>query len=144
VPSTHAHEQARLTSQGATMPIAVSRPIRRLLVIVFIGGTLGGLLLHIFAPQLDALVKVLQIIGPIAGALLFGWGWPQLDPANLDERQLQVRSDVYLRSFLAIAAVVVVLPVLMTILFLVAEPTARDVIATLFASLQRPAVFLWS
>lgn len=123
---------------------SVSRPVRRLLGIAFIGGTLGGLLLRTFAPQLDVLATVLQIIGPVSGAFLFGWGWPQLDPSGLDERQQQVRYDVYLRSFLAISAVIVLLPLLMTIVFFVSEPLARDLIATLFASLQRPADFLWA
>ena len=126
------------------MTFSVSRPVRRLVVIAFVGGTLGGLLLRTFAPQLDVLATVLQVIGPVSGAFLFGWGWPQLDPSDLDERQQQVRYDVYLRSFLAISAVVVLLPLLMTIVFFVSEPLDREVIAALFASLQRPADFLWA
>lgn len=125
-----------------TSVLHVPHALRRLLVIAFIGGTLGGLLLHVFAPQLDPLAKALQIIGPLCGAFLFGWGWPQLNPANLDERQQQVRLDVYLRSYLLIAVVVIVAPLLLAALFLVSESTARGVIATLFASLQSPMDFV--
>ncbi len=126
------------------MSPVVPRNLRRLLVVAFIGGTLGGLLVRTFFPQLDALTKVLQIIGPLSGAFLFGWGWNQLNPQGLDERQQQVRYDVYLRSFLVLAMVVLVVPVLMIILYLVSEPTARNVIATLTNSLQGPMDFVWA
>lgn len=122
----------------------VPRLYRRLLVVAFIGGTLGGLVVRTFYPQLDALAKALQIIGPICGTFLFGLGGRQLNPADLDERQEQVRYDVYLRSFLTIAFVVIIMPVLVTIVYLVSEPTARNLIATLLASLQNPADFVWT
>ena len=108
------------------------------------GGTLGGLVVRTFYPQLDAVAKALQIIGPICGVFLFSLGGRQLNPADLDERQEQVRYDVYLRSFLAIAFVVIILPVLVTIVYFVSEPNARSLIATLLDSLQNPVDFVWT
>ncbi|HET8984813.1 MAG TPA: hypothetical protein VFN03_03535 [Trueperaceae bacterium] len=115
---------------------------RRLLVVAFIGGTLGGLVVRTFFPQLDALAKALQIVGPISGAFLFGMGRSQLASRELDERQQQVRYEVYLRSFLLVAAVVVVVPVVVTIVYLVSEPTVGHLIEKQLSAWQRPLDFV--
>jgi len=124
------------------MKTTIPRSYRRLLVIAFIAGTLGGLLVRTFAPELDWLAKTLQIIGPVCGAFLFGLGLHQLNPRGLDERQKQVRLDMYVRSFLLLALVVLALPVLITIIYLVSAQTARDLIATVLVSLQEPSDFV--
>lgn len=132
----------RPAAEGADMKTTIPRIYRRILVIAFIGGTLGGLVVRAFAPELDWLAKTLQIIGPLCGAFLFGLGFRQLDPRNLDERQQQVRLDMYLRSFLVLAIVVLVVPLVVTIIYLVSAQTARDLIATLLASLREPMDFV--
>lgn len=120
------------------MSITVTRPYRRLLVAVFIGGTLGGLAVRTFAPELDALAKALQIVGPICGAFLFGWGWRSLNPQALDEREQQVRLDVYLRSYLILALVVLAVPLALTLIYAVSAPTAANLLARVLASFERP------
>lgn len=124
------------------MSLTVPRPYRRLLVVAFIGGTLGGLAVRTFAPELDALTKTLQILGPICGAALLGWGFPYLGSGTLDERQRQIRDDVYLRSYGILVIVVLAVPVMVTLIHLVSEPTARSLITTLLASLERPVDFV--
>ena len=132
----------RPTAEGADMKTTIPRIYRRILVVAFIGGTLGGLIIRTFVPELDWLATTLQIIGPLCGAFLFGLGLHQLDPRNLDERQQQVRLDMYLRSFLVLAIVVLVVPLVVTIIYLVSAQTARDLIATLLAAVREPMDFV--
>lgn len=120
------------------MSITIARPYRRLLAIAFIGGTLGGLIVRTFAPELDALAKVLQIVGPICGAFLFGWGWRALNPQELDEREQQVRLDVYLRSYLILAFAVIAAPLTLALIYVVSASTAEGLLASVLASFKRP------
>ena len=124
------------------MNFHLRRIYRRLLVLVFIGGILGGLVVRTFAPELDALSKTLQILGPVCGAFLFGWSWTSLNPHGLDEREHQVRYHVYFHSYLLLSFVVLIPPVLLGLIYLVSEPTTRGLIATLLASLQAPGDFM--
>lgn len=142
VTTTRNRRTGRQPAEGADMKTTIPRIYRRILVVAFIGGTLGGLAVRAFAPELDWLAKTLQIIGPLCGAFLFGLGLHQLDPRNLDERQQQVRLDMYLRSFLVLAFVVLVVPLVVTIIYLVSAQTARDLIATLLASVREPMDFV--
>lgn len=145
-PTLHPHrEQGRSGSEkrdGSRLNLQVPRAYRRVLVAVFIAGTLGGLAVSTLAPQLDALAKALQIVGPLCGAFLFGWSWASLRPDGLDERQLQTRYETYLQAYLILAAAVLILPVLIGVLYLVSSPAASTMIDTLFASLRKPTDLL--
>lgn len=140
--TTTTRDRNRPSAEGADMKTTIPRIYRRILVVAFIGGTLGGLAVRAFAPEIDWLAKTLQIVGPLCGAFLFGLGLHQLDPRNLDERQQQVRLDMYLRSFLVLAIVVLVVPLVVTIIYLVSAQTARDLIATLQAAVREPMDFV--
>ena len=124
------------------LTVNVTHRHRRVAVLGFVGGFLGSLLLHIFTGQFNVLAIGLQLLGLLCTGFLLSWGIPRLKEKQLDERQRQVRNDAYFRAYLVLSVVTLAIPILLTLLFLVSQPTARALIATLLASLERPVDFV--
>ena len=124
------------------LTVNVTHRHRRLAVLGFVGGFLGSLLLRTFTGQFDVLAIGLQLLGLLCTGFLLSWGIPRLKEKQLDERQRQVRNDAYFKAYLVLSVVTLAVPILLTLLFLVSEQTARALIATLLASFERPVDFV--
>ncbi len=122
--------------------IVLYQSSRRLLVIGFISTFVASLMLRLLADNLDQLALGLQVLGVFFAAGLLRWGKPQIKSKFMDERQRDIRNRSYFRTYLLLSVISVSIPIVMTLLFVVAEQTTRALIVTLLTSLQRPVDFV--
>lgn len=121
----------------------ISQSRRRFIVVGFVSTFLTSLTLRLFVNDLAGTAVALQVIGMAFLVLLLRWAKPFVKNRSVDERQREVRNRTYFGAYLLLSAVVFSVPVLVTLLFVIHEQTARVLITTLLASLQRPVDFVW-
>lgn len=115
---------------------------RRFIAIAFMFCFLISLTMRLFAPEQNLSATAFNILGFVFIGLLVAWGKNRINPSKIDERQRDIRNQGYFRCYLILSILALSIPLLMVLLFLISEATARAFLAHLSIAFRRPVDFV--
>jgi len=115
---------------------------RRIIVAGFFACFVLSLIIRLFAPNINTIALTLNVIGFVFIGALLAWGKSRINPKEIDERQKEIRNQMYFRSYIIVCILLRSIPSIMTILFITSEATARNLLTSLTTAIQRPVDFI--